>query len=56
MRDTYRTVGALSGLAVGLTLMWLFGLGGLVYAGVFGAGGAVIGGMSGERIHDRGER
>jgi len=56
MRDTYRTVGALSGLAIGMTSMWLFGFGGLIPAAIFGAGGAVIGGMSGERIHDRGER
>ncbi len=56
MRDTYRTVGALTGLSAGLVLMWAVGLGGMVVAAIFGAGGAVIGGITGERIHDRGER
>ncbi len=53
MRDTFRSLGALSGLACGLGLMWLLGLGGTVPAAIFGAGGAVMGGMSGERIADR---
>ncbi|MBB3208997.1 outer membrane lipoprotein SlyB [Rhodopirellula rubra] len=56
MRDTFRTVGALTGLCVGLSLMWLMGMGGLIPAAIFGAGGAVIGGLTGERVHDRGER
>ncbi|TWT73887.1 hypothetical protein [Allorhodopirellula solitaria] len=56
MRDTYRSVGAIVGLALGLALMWLLGLGGMVPAAIFGAGGAVIGGMSGERLADRGGR
>ncbi|SMP61677.1 hypothetical protein SAMN06265222_107149 [Neorhodopirellula lusitana] len=55
-RDTFRTVGAITGLVVGLSLMSLFGLGGIVYAAIFGAGGTVIGGISGERIHDRSQR
>lgn len=56
MRDTFRTIGALTGLGAGLALMWAFGLGGMLVAAVFGAGGAVVGGMTGEQIHDRGER
>ncbi|MFG0291215.1 MAG: hypothetical protein ACF8CQ_23835 [Rhodopirellula sp. JB044] len=56
MRDTFRTVGALTGLCVGLSLMWLLGWGGVLASGFFGAIGAVVGGMAGERIHDRGER
>ncbi len=55
MRNTFRSLGAIVGLALGLALMWLLGLGGMVPAAIFGAGGAVIGGMSGERIADRGD-
>ena len=55
-RETFRTVGAITGLVVGLLIMNLAGLGGLVYAAIFGAGGCVMGGISGERIHDRGQR
>lgn len=53
MRDTFRSIGAITGLAAGLGLMWLLGMGGMVPAAFFGAGGAVIGGMSGERVADR---
>ncbi|TWU10958.1 hypothetical protein [Allorhodopirellula heiligendammensis] len=56
MRDTFRSVGAIIGLVLGLALMWMLGWGGMVPAAIFGAGGAVIGGMSGERIADRGGR
>ncbi len=48
-RDAKRSTGAILGLAIGWTLMWSFGLGGLVYAFCFGAGAAVVGGMIGER-------
>lgn len=55
MRHSFRSFGAIAGLALGLGMMWLLGLGGMVPAAIFGAGGAVIGGMSGERIADRGD-
>lgn len=49
-RDRYRSVGAIVGLVAGLSLMWAFGLGGILYGFLFGAGGTVIGGMAGERL------
>ncbi|MEO1525676.1 MAG: hypothetical protein AAFX06_09575 [Planctomycetota bacterium] len=49
----YRSVGAITGLVVGLALMRVVGQGGLVATFCFGAGGAVVGGMLGERIHDQ---
>lgn len=48
-RDTKRSIGAIIGLTLGLTLMRFLGLDGLVYAFIFGAGGTVVGGMIGER-------
>ena len=56
MRDTFRSMGAIAGLAIGLGLMWMLGFGGLVPAAIFGAAGAVIGGITGERMADRGDR
>lgn len=55
-RETYRMIGAITGLVIGIGLMYLFGLRGLVPAAILGAGGCVIGGVTGERIHDLGER
>lgn len=51
-RETFRMVGALLGLAVGLITMTLLGMGGIVPAAIFGAGGCVVGGIGGERMHD----
>jgi|GEM_PF-1413170 len=48
-KDTRRSIGAIIGLSLGISVMWSLGLGGLIYAFVFGAGGAVAGGMIGER-------
>jgi hypothetical protein len=48
--DTKRSIGAILGLSIGVSVMWMMGLGGLVYAFIFGAGGCVMGGMIGERI------
>lgn len=45
-----RSLAAISGLLVSLSLMWMLGLGGVLYGAVFGAGGAVIGGMIGDRL------
>lgn len=53
-RDATRTIGAISGLVIGLGSMTFLGMGGLVTSACFGAGGSVIGGMLGERFYDRG--
>ena len=49
-KDTRRSIGAIIGLTLGLTMMWLLGMRGLVPAFIFGAGGAVAGGMTGEKL------
>ena len=51
-RDNFRTIGAITGLVIGIGLMLLIGMAGLVPAALFGAGGAVLGGIIGERVHD----
>lgn len=48
--DTYRTIGAIIGLAFGLVLMVGIGLGGMIPGALFGAGGAVVGGICGEKF------
>lgn len=53
-RDNFRTIGAITGLAIGIGLMMTLGLRGLVPAAIFGASGSVLGGVLGERIHDKG--
>ncbi|TWT83144.1 hypothetical protein CA13_46070 [Planctomycetes bacterium CA13] len=59
-RDNYRSIGAIIGITLGVTVMFALSFGGLVAGFFFGAGGAVLGGMSGERIfawrQTRGER
>ncbi|EMB16789.1 MULTISPECIES: hypothetical protein [Rhodopirellula] len=52
-RDNYRTIGAIVGLALGIGVMFLFGMSGIVAGAAFGAGGCVIGGIAGEQIFDR---
>jgi hypothetical protein len=52
-REAGRSLGALTGLAIGFLIMWLAGFQGLWPAFWFGTGGAVMGGMSGERLVDR---
>ena len=52
-RDNYRTIGALAGLAMGVTVMYLLGQSGLVAGAIFGAGGCVLGGITGEKVYDR---
>ena len=52
-QDGCRSVGAIAGLAVGLALMFAFGLGGMIPGFLFGAGGAVAGGMLGEKVYAR---
>lgn len=51
--QAYRSIFAILGLAVGLGLMMLLGLGGMIPGAIFGAGGAVLGGMTGEQIARR---
>ncbi|TWU45914.1 hypothetical protein Q31b_10900 [Novipirellula aureliae] len=52
-KETYRSIGAIVGITIGVFAMWLLNFGGLVPGFFFGAGGAVVGGISGERIFAR---
>lgn len=45
-----RRIGALSGLILGIAIMYAIGMPGLVPAFILGAGGCVAGAMIGERI------
>lgn len=54
--QTYRTIGSLLGLAMGITLMMLLGLRGIAYSALFGAGGCVAGAITAERIYASGRR
>ncbi len=49
----YRRVFALSGLVLGLILMWSLGFGGMIPGAIFGAAGSVAGGILGERLAAR---
>ncbi len=48
--ETYRTIGALVGLALGIGLMQVLGLSGVLFGAVFGAGGCVTGAVTAETI------
>jgi len=48
--DFFRSFAAICGLVAGLSLMWMLGLGGVLYGFFFGAGGAVIGGTIADRL------
>ena len=50
-RESYRSIGAIIGLAVGFALMKLVGQSGVMPGAIFGAGGALAGGIAGERVH-----
>lgn len=52
-RETFRMIGAITGLLTGFAMMYLLGMDGLVPAAVFGAGGCVLGGIGGEQVYDR---
>jgi len=52
-RDSFRTIGALLGLALGVGLMILLGQSGMLAGALFGAGGCVLGGISGEKLYDK---
>jgi hypothetical protein len=49
--QTFRTIGALTGLAIGIGLMVALGFRGILPSALFGAGGCVLGAMTAERIH-----
>ncbi len=49
--QTYRTIGALLGLALGIALMLVLGLRGIAFSALFGAGGCVAGAITAERIY-----
>lgn len=51
-RDSFRSVGACFGLALGVALMYAVGLSGVLQMGICGAVGAVAGGITGEKIYD----
>nr|WP_201724009.1 hypothetical protein [Rhodopirellula sp. SM50] len=50
-RDSYRSVGAIVGLGLGIALMVMAGQGGVLPGAIFGAGGALAGGILGEKVH-----
>ena len=50
-RDTFRSIGAITGLIAGFALMRLLGQGGVLVGAVFGAGGALLGGIVGEQLY-----
>lgn len=49
--QSFRTIGALAGLAAGVGLMIAFGYRGVMPSAIFGATGCVLGAMAAERIH-----
>lgn len=49
--DGFRSIGAITGLVIGLALMIGLGYGGMIPGFLFGAGGAVAGGISGEKLY-----
>lgn len=49
--QNYRTIGALTGLGIGIGFMYAMGMSGIVPGAVFGAGGCVCGGIIGENVH-----
>ena len=49
-RDASRSIGAISGLCLGLAVMFAAGIGGMIPGAIFGAGGAVVGGITGEKL------
>ena len=55
-RDTYRSIGAILGLSVGVITMSALGFGGLVAGAIFGASGCVAGAIVGEQLHAKRRR
>ncbi|KAA1260392.1 hypothetical protein LF1_29320 [Rubripirellula obstinata] len=53
-RESYRRIGAVTGLLGGWAMMFGLGYMGLVPAAIFGIIGCVSGAITGEKIHDRG--
>lgn len=50
-RDSFRSVGAIVGLILGILIMKWSGQSGVMAGGLFGAGGALMGGIAGEQVH-----
>jgi len=50
-QETYRSIGAIVGVIIGVVSMALLGFSGLIAGFCFGAGGAVLGGILGERVY-----
>ena len=50
-RESFRSIGAILGLVVGVVLMLALRQGGVIPGAIFGAGGALAGGILGERFH-----
>lgn len=49
--QTYRTIGSLLGLAIGIVLMFALGFRGIVPSALFGAGGCVAGAIAAEKLY-----
>jgi hypothetical protein len=52
-RESYRRIGAVSGLSGGWLAMYLLGYWSLMPAAIFGMVGCVAGAITGEKLHDR---
>ena len=51
-RETYRRIGAIAGLTIGLLVTIAIGFGGqLIPGAILGAGGCVLGAVIAERMH-----
>ncbi len=50
-KQNFRTIGAITGLVIGILLMRYLGMGGVMAGAIFGAGGTLIGSIAGERIY-----
>ncbi|MFK8113719.1 MAG: hypothetical protein AB8B91_16065 [Rubripirellula sp.] len=49
--QAFRTIGALTGLAVGIAIMSVMGMRGIMLSALFGAAGCVAGSVIAEQIH-----
>ncbi|MGB7348158.1 MAG: hypothetical protein WBD20_28295 [Pirellulaceae bacterium] len=54
--DNYRTICSITGLAIGMGIMFASGWAGMIPGAIFGAGGAVAGGIVGEKLFARKQR
>jgi hypothetical protein len=49
--QSYRSIGSIIGLALGIGLMLALGFSGIIPGAVFGAGGCVLGGIAAEKLY-----